>query len=259
MTSHYAFSPAYQGLYFDYTKEKTLSTLVNLRMFWRIKINCYRLNTWGVSQMEINIALLEHRRQAWNWKATWILNHFRFPKPFYFKEHDLSKQNFPIPSFSRSLKYIVLFHSKMSLQWGRLKEQRRSCVTQSLMEQRASPPLSLLRVCRSLGHHHRKQTQQRYLCRWRLLYSGSQSMDVKDQDYPEPALHQWPEGWTNASYSPAVEGIGSMCLVSWTISRVSLWDHSSAFSVSVCSRGFLFSHYFPMSFPVVPVTLTIDR
>lgn len=130
MTSHYAFSPAYQGLYFDYTKEKTLSTLVNLRMFWRIKINCYRLNTWGVSQMEINIALLEHRRQAWNWKATWILNHFRFPKPFYFKEHDLSKQNFPIPSFSRSLKYIVLFHSKMSLQWGRLKEQRRSCVTQ---------------------------------------------------------------------------------------------------------------------------------
>lgn len=157
MTSHYAFSPAYQGLYFDYTKEKTLSTLVNLRMFWRIKINCYRLNTWGVSQMEINIALLEHRRQAWNWKATWILNHFRFPKPFYFKEHDLSKQNFPIPSFSKSLKYIVLFHSKMSLQWGRLKEQHRSCVTQSLMEQRASPPLSLLRVCRSLGHHHRKQ------------------------------------------------------------------------------------------------------
>lgn len=94
MTSRYAFSPSYQGLNFDYTKEKTLSTLVNLQMFWRIKINCYRLNTWGVSQMEINIALLEHRRQAWNWKATWILNHFRFPKPFYFKEHDLSKKNF---------------------------------------------------------------------------------------------------------------------------------------------------------------------
>lgn len=44
--------------------------------------------------MEINIAENEPRRQAWNRKGTWILNHFKFPKPFYFKEHGLSEKNF---------------------------------------------------------------------------------------------------------------------------------------------------------------------